>query len=213
MKFFVILTWTVLVTGTLLLQGCASTALTTLDGSWTNPKFTSISAHRILIVGIDSNQVRRKIFENHLASALARKGFEAMSSLDVMPASEKITKAAFEKYFRDKGIDAVVTSRLLDVKQEEKITGPTFVYLSNAGWEEDFYADYSGAYDRYSYPARVENVDVVRIQTNLYETRIGKLVWKGISKTFNPRDANDVINSLSTAIVDALSRGGILKNK
>ena len=50
----------------------------------------------------------------------------------------------------------------------------------------------------------------MNLETNIYDGESGSLVWTASSEAFNPATVEDAITSISSAIVDRLSRDGLL---
>ncbi len=51
---------------------------------------------------------------------------------------------------------------------------------------------------------------IASVETNLYETTEGRLIWSAISETFDPDDALKVSESISEVLVKNLSEQGFL---
>ena len=51
----------------------------------------------------------------------------------------------------------------------------------------------------------------INIEANLYETKEGKLIWGGISETFDPDDALDLIRKSTKSIVREMDFDGLFK--
>lgn len=51
---------------------------------------------------------------------------------------------------------------------------------------------------------------MVTIETNVYSVTEDKLLWSGISETFNPSDVAKVVNDIADAASRELRRQGLL---
>lgn len=75
---------------------------------------------------------------------------------------------------------------------------------------------YRGFYGYYGYgwptvyaPAHLQADTVVTIETNVYSVTEDKLLWSGISETFNPSDVATVVNDIADAASRELRRQGL----
>jgi len=197
----------------LMLQSCSTTAPTTLVGEWANPEYKKSTIRHILVVGASDDEWQKGALETTLKEQFEKRGLEATSTVESMPKGVKLTRESFEKYFKDRTIDAVLVSQLLSVDTKEATTDVYFTQRTSIQLEATFYGYYANVFDRQYYPGMATNTEIIRVETRLYETREAKLIWRAVSKTVNPKSAMEVIQSLSKAIVDTLANEGVLGKK
>jgi hypothetical protein len=112
---------------------------------------------------------------------------------------------------RDNQIEAVVVSRL--IKVEKTVTyvpgGPYFVPYPYYG---TFYGYFGTVYPMVYSPDYLREDKKVRIETNLYVISApdGKLVWTGITDTFNPNNVHKAINRLVKLVLKQMQSEGVL---
>jgi hypothetical protein len=206
-----------------LLASCASTK-TTLDVTWDDPKHNATHIKKILIIGISQDEGVRIAFENDLQMHLEKTGVEVVTSSTDLNITDKTDKETIQKEFSGQGIDAVLVSRLVSVDNETKyIPGRTDYIPTNYyggglygfdgphGYYGDFYGYYAPTYQAVHTPGYLKNTQVIRIETNVYETKNNKLIWSAVSKTFDPKSTTDAINSLNNAISSQLVKDGFFK--
>jgi len=184
-----------------------------MASTWKDEAYEVEYFDKILIVGNSPNPSVRYAFEKELKEKIEKKGVTAMSSLEVLPKEEKITKEAFYKYFGDENIDAIIVTRLVDEKETaEFVEGESYVQPLY-GYYGGFYTYYNTVYRDVPDPDHFETGRVYKIETNLFKVDGEKLVWHALSEAYNPQDALEVIDDLAKNIAKKLSDEGYLKKK
>lgn len=201
----------VLVFFTTLFISCSSTK-TEIIGEWQNDSYQKGNIEKVLVLGIVNKEkpLLRRNFEDGMAKAFNDGGIYATPSMDHMPYDVAIDSTAFEKYFKELDVDAVVVSRLVAVDANRDYKAGylyTIPYNSYYGFYGYYYAGISYA-NSSGYLS--QNVVVV-LETNVYETTDKKLIWSGVSETVEPDKASDVINSFSDELVRKLKSEGYFK--
>ena len=203
-----------------LLIACATT--TKFSAIWGDEAYKK-GIKKILILGLSDKAVIRGSFENHLVKRLEAQGVKAVASSSILAPNVKLDKETFQLHFKDQGFDAVLVTRLLKVdttttnynsSSYSGMYASPYAYRSGMpGSYGGFYGYYGGAYDyAYSSSYSVQSL-TVRVETNIYETQNAKLIWSGVSKTFNPAGSEDAINSLSKQLAYRLKKQGYLSKE
>ncbi|MBK9099243.1 MAG: hypothetical protein IPM14_14220 [bacterium] len=196
---------------TTLFISCSSTK-TEIIGEWQNDSYQKGNIEKVLVLGIVNKEkpLLRRNFEDGMAKAFNDGGIYATPSMDHMPYDVAIDSTAFEKYFKELDVEAVVVSRLVAVDANRDYKAGylyTIPYNSYYGFYGYYYAGISYA-NSSGYLS--QNVVVV-LETNVYETTDKKLIWSGVSETVEPDKASDVINSFSDELVRKLKSEGYFK--
>jgi hypothetical protein len=184
---------------------CAPPSSTLLIDSWSNDTVRNPGFENVLIVGIARRPEIRKSFENQLKARLQSKQVNIVASLEVLPPDEKIDAATFHKYFDDKNIDAVIVTRLLAV--DELPSGSP----SGRGEQMDaetFYQYYENSYGNQAEEVMDGQNLILRVETNLYETKQEKKIWTCVSKSFQQGNTERILGDLTKVIAKALKEDG-----
>lgn len=59
-------------------------------------------------------------------------------------------------------------------------------------------------------PGYLVDETIVSLETNMYVTPDEKLIWSLTSESFNPNNANKVINELAAIIIKELTKDGLI---
>jgi hypothetical protein len=196
-----------------IIQSCSTTAPTKVVGEWASPEYKKVPIHNALILAATDDEWQRGAFETTLKEQLEKRGVKATSTLQAMPENVKPTKELLLKYVKENAIDAVFVSQLLSVDTKEATTDVYFTQRTPIQLEATFYGYYPNVFDRQYYPGMASNTDIIRVETRLYETKEAKLIWRALSKTYNPKSAMEIMQSLTKAIVDTLAQDGVVGKK
>lgn len=190
-----------------LVSSCAPS--TQMAGSWKNEEFKG-DINKVLVLAIAKQTWSRKAFEYTLRDDFKAYGIEALATLDVISSEQKISKGTFNKFFKDKNIDAVVVSRVVGV-DEKQTQVYNDMYVLPYGYYNGFHSFYFATYDYIYNPGYTVTNETVRIETNLYNAHDSSLIWSGISESLDPDDAFDLIDSVSKIIISELDNLGYIK--
>ncbi|MFC2094622.1 hypothetical protein ACFLSH_03235, partial [Bacteroidota bacterium] len=107
---------------------------------------------------------------------------------------------------KDQDIDAVlVTMETGESTVETMYSGGTsYVAMGFNG----FYVSTSPVYN---VPGYLSEEKIVYMDTKLFETKDGKLVWSATSESYEPKSTSDVIKLTSLIVVDELYQEGFIK--
>ncbi len=145
------------------------------------PDFRSTRIHRVLVIGDFENQSIRKSFEEEFVRQWSRYGVQAVSSLEVLPASAPLTRDRVAPVAKARGFDTVLVARVLERKKIEPgepaiptIEPPSQGELqdSNAVWAVLM-----------APPVSAREFNLVTVETTLCDVTSGRLLWSGWSET------------------------------
>ncbi len=193
------------VTGALILGGCVNTSL--ID-RWKDPGFSGPPLHKVLVVGVQKDDGRRRLWEDGMVAALTHGGVQATASYVVFPnkapsADELATTAGRE------GFDGVLASHFVGASQRSYWM-PGYAGVGY-GWRWRYYgywdAAYAGGY--------VETEHRADYQTDVFtvDRTGGKLIWTGITRSVDLSSTRSITDDISRVLVPELTKQGILAGK
>ena len=193
---------------------CTSTQVIS---SYKDEKTAAIDYKKILIFGIFPQKERglRQETENHLASRLKDLGYNALTAMDEYgpKAFEKIEEAKLTEMVKSGGYDAIITTALLDTK-DDKVYQQGTVRYQPVGETYDRFGRYSSTiYSRVYEPGYYTTSTNYVLETNLYTVSSGRLVYSVQTKAYNPSSAGSLANDNSKQIVKDLREKGVLIKK
>lgn len=166
---------------------------------------------RVLVVGAHKDRSTRRLFEETMVGALRDNKIDALSSIENMPSGEKLTAGTVAATAQRVRVDAVLVSRLQDVKwSAEARQGRT---TTEARRKEDgnmldfFRYDYVD----YEEPMQARAVRTVIVTSDLYRVSDRAKIWSVESTAVEKESAMDVIQSVAASTVGQLRRDGLVR--
>jgi hypothetical protein len=190
----------------LIILSCSpSTELTDI---YVDETFTGTGFKKILVLGLTTDEWKKKVYENEFRSQLISPNVEVLTAWQELPKGEQLNRETFEKYFKDKNVDAVLVAIEGGESTDKTLytagSGNVYVGVGFYG----FYASTASYYFNSDYLAEEK---VVHMRTNLYETKDAKLIWSAKSQSYEPANTGDVIKAVSRNVVGELNRLGYVK--
>jgi len=192
------------------LSGCISTALVE---HWRDASFTGPPLHKVLVVGVQKDGGRRRIWEDGMVAALTHEGVQATPSYRVFPdkapsADELAATATHE------GFDGVLATHFLEATKSYYwgSYGPNAPYGAygqfGLGWRHRYFGYWDWAYS----PGYVDVQQRADYQTDVFgvDAAGGKLIWTGITRSVDLSSSAGVTDEISRVLVPELGREGIL---
>jgi len=153
---------------------------------------------KILVVGVHDDFGVRGQFENTVARTLRSVGTAGEASLYSLSSAADLNAEALVAAARKARADAVMVTRVVDVKTE------------NPGATTSF-TEYFQAYSKYADPMPVTTAYTVRVRTDLYLVESQKRVWAVESTAFEKQNVFGVIDGVAKALTTQLRKDGLIK--
>ena len=190
---------------------------TQVISSYKDDKVAAKDYKKILVLGIFQQKERslRQEAETQLVNRLIEQGYNATSAMqDFGPkAFEKISEDQLAANLKSSGYDAVITTVLLDKKDEENYQQgisriqPVGIFYNRFG------RYYSTIYDRVYQPGYYTTSTDYFLESNLYDIASGNLLYSVQTKSFDPSSATALASDNSKKIVKDLKEKGVLVQK
>ncbi|MBL7982564.1 MAG: hypothetical protein JNL52_12230 [Flavobacteriales bacterium] len=185
--------------------GCGSS--TRLVTSWRDPSVSveEGSLNKVLFVALLKDEATRRAAEDEL---VARSKAQGVASYAYFGSNvEAINAPGMNDRMINDGIDGVVIMRLVDLTKEQTyVPGTAYpaYYASPYGY-------YGYAAPMYYNPGYVRTDVTYTIETNIYGTKQGKLVWTGTTSTVNPSDLSTTVREIMEEIHWKMVKEGFLR--
>jgi len=186
--------------GVLVLASCASS--NTVIGTWRDKDYHK-QLSKVLVIGLTKKRGLRRSFEDTLVRKLREKGVNATPSIGIIHLGKTLdretVKADITAAIKKEQFNNVLVTRLIKVDQHTTYIPP------GDHPKYSFYGTIMTAYSSVYTPGYLVNSTVVSLETDLYDTVSEKMVWSMTSQSFNPKTAQDIIDTLSDYIVKDLA--------
>ena len=188
----------------IVIYSCSPT--TEMTDIYVDETFTGKGFNKILVLGLAKDEWKRKVYENEFRSQLLTHNVEVLTAWQELPKGEQLNKETFEKYFREKNVDAVLVAIEGGESSDKTLYGgasSSHVYVGFYG----FYASTASFYFNSQYLAEEK---IVYMRTNLYETTEGKIIWSAKSQSFEPSSTGEVVKAVSNKVIGEIFRQGYI---
>ncbi len=193
--------------GSLLITGCSQEAkITKLKDVEKFEFYSKGRLDNVLVVGKPRLEEYREDFEDHFSRALRRRGTDAIPSYEEIPDMQNLNRDNIKGAAVKAQTGAVLATRVVGVDNTEVIVPQRTsvdIYTSPRGGTFMMGPFIEGPY--------AKNVTMVRLETGLFETQTGQMIWKASSKILNPDSANEAIKDFSKAIISQLRKDGYVR--
>ena len=175
-----------------LVASCASTEMTS---TWTDPAAKGAALSKIAVVCLTKDAGLRRMAEDTTASKLA--GAQAIPSYQILGDTDLRDLDAVKSKLRAAGINGVLVMRMTGVSEQVTDVGGPY------GTFDGYWGYAAGAV--YA-PGYLQTETVVHMVSNLYSLEQNKLLWSGVSKTFDPGSAQAFMTDVSKAVAKSLEK-------
>lgn len=194
--------------------GCATTARTSLDQSWVDPKLAGTKFKKVLVLSLASDEFAQAYFQDDIAAALTRRGMSAVASGQYFTHRSPAEDARFRRAVDASDADAVLLARVVGVDEKSGTTPGMLIGANGVP-----YADATGVYGamaqafaptRYVPPTDWSQTTVI-VETLLYEMKGKRAVWSARTSTKNAEsgDLKPAIAQFVSVLVGAMDRDGL----
>jgi len=191
---------TLLALALLALGACATTRPV---HEWRSPGYTGTIDSVLVIAAIDRS-TQRRVYEDLFTETIGAHGAEAIPSYTLLTSGVEITRQQVEAAVRGRAIDAVLVTRLLGIEEVETYHPPTTqVYYRS------YHSYYQHALTETS-PGYYRRFKVLTIETTLYDTASGELIWSMQSEAIEPSTPRPVIEDQINLTIERLKAQGLL---
>jgi hypothetical protein len=181
-----------------------------LVNAWQDPEYQGPKFRNVVVVGITEKQTSRRIFEDVFSQRLRERGLNAAASYAELNENRKYEREEIEALIRERGFDAIITARVVGVDRQTSHTGGYATVYPGTAYYGDFYGFYDYSWGVYTSPGHTYSYDVVRIESNVYETSDWDLVWTGQTETVDPGEVEKESIRLADLIIGELETRGLL---
>ncbi len=194
-----------------LLTACETTKLET---AWHAPEVGSIKFSKIIVVCIAPVESLRRPLEDAMKAEI--KAVPTVASYELLPdVKDQVDPKKLGAAIKAAGVDGIITMRMVSL--DDKTTyhpgyempvyySSFYSYYSPAYALGPYYPGYGAGYGAmgpigYEYvPPSVTTDVIMRIETNIYNAKDGKLMWTGLSSTTNPSESANLIGEVAGVV-------------
>jgi hypothetical protein len=180
----------------IILGSCASTKMT---NTWIDPTAQGAGLSKIAVVSLSSDPGLRRMAEDSAASHIT--GTVAEPSYRYVPDADVRNQEAVKALLLARGFDGALVMRVAGVTEQiRSFPGPYYTF--------DAYYAWAGA--AVFAPGYLETDTIVHVVSNLFSLRENKLIWSGVSRSFDPGSTKALMNDVSQTVAKSLVKDRIV---
>ncbi len=191
---------------TILFASCTSTKIV---NSWREPdKHVHMNElNKVLVIALIENEINRYKAEHQIVKYLDGKGFVSHDYLD--DSFNQKNETEIMQKIKEDGFDGIVLMRLVDVDKET-----VFIPAENNYYPTDFqnFGDYYKMHHyRYQTSGYYLTTKTYILETVIFSVRDNKIIWTGITETFEPDGIKKMTNEISKVIYKQMVQEGFIR--
>jgi hypothetical protein len=198
--------------------GCA--APTVIEGVWRNPDSPRQHFNRFAVMSTNRDPLLRQTVSSAMIQALRQKGADAVQGAEVLPAGlydaapgaeagAAPNSAAIRESLKKSRCDGALVLSFLE-RKTAKVWVPGETYLARRDMWDPFDHYWYSIYETVNTPGRFEDHSEIVLESALFDTATGQLVWKVRSRTFNPSGIREASQSRAQAVAEAMQNEGFI---
>ena len=188
---------TIILTLTLLALTACATSKPSVE--WRNEGFTG-KVDNILIIGVSENADRRYTFENTFVEVLAANKTRAIPSRNLLPSSINLRREIVEEAIEGQQVGAVLITRVAGARETE----------TNSIRDRDRSYFYYNIIPRKTNTANSDEHRLFTLESKLYDTASGELIWSMRSETMADAKPKEIIENQIRLTTRALANSGLI---
>ena len=184
------------------LVGCASTSIT---DSWMDPGLTGpVDLGKVVVVFMSKDRAIRHSAEDALAASAGNQ--EVATSYTVFGNGKPKDADEAAEELRHLGFGGAIVMRIISEDKELSYSPG----MSYPGYYGSFGSYYGHGWGMAYSPGYMTTNTIVKVETSVFSLEDDKLLWSGVSKSFNPSGAAKMVESVAKAIAKDLTARGLI---
>ena len=179
----------------------AACAATTVRDAWYDSTYRGGPFRKLLVLGVSGNISERRTFEDIMAARLAATGIEAVPAYRHLPDGGKAPEPVLDAAVRASGADGLLMSRVRAIDRRTSVS-TSMAPRAPFGWY--------GLYTHWYPVTEVHQYDIASVETSLFAADGRRVVWSGLTETYEPTSVARNAPGFADVIVKALQQRGLL---
>ena len=185
-------------------SGCTSSKLVDV---WKEQSFKRGSMDNFLVIAINNNKTKRRIWEKSFVDELTSKGIKAVGSYHYYP-DEAPAEKDIPELFKNKFDGIVLIQKVSEEVRKYRVPGS--IYYEPWG----FRRWYDWRYSRVYVPGYVDRERITQLEVSVWEpSEDGKMIWSALTETINSDLPQNFSKEISSLIIPEMISDGIILPK
>jgi len=185
-----------------LIASCANTSITQ---SWVDTDLSK-TYKKPMIIGISDSQQTRRIYENHVVSALKEKHVTAIPSFTLINSKQKMNRETVINTIKGTDIDSVLVTYLVSADTEMKHRESPL----NTGYSGNV-SDNQVSATIITNRGRYSTEETITLKNDLYDASSKSIVWSIQTKSASVNSIDEVVTDVTSLLVEQLFNDNIFE--
>jgi len=172
---------------------------TQMTDLYRDPGVTSLKFDRVAAIALTDDAQMRRTVEDEMVQQI---GPKAVAANTILSADDYKSADAVRAKLQSLKIDGAVVLSLLSIGEEP---------IDPQGGMSDSQKSFSGYYGHGGGGGVYAYENVARLQTQIFSVPDNKLLWSAATKTFEPKDAKQMIAATAAQIRSELQKDGLVQ--
>jgi hypothetical protein len=183
--------------------GCATTEFTS---TWKDPAAQAVEfrGKRVAAFVVTKDEARRRAAEDALSRELAKRGVLAIPGYQLVATDRVMDKNAVQAILGANQVDGAVMMRVVDRRQEVNYVPG---YAPGGPGYGGFYGYWDYGWQSAGY---LETDTILSVETLVYSVPDQKLLWGGVSETFDPGKVDSVVKDIVDSAAKEMKKAGMI---
>ncbi|HZT63779.1 MAG TPA: hypothetical protein VFA36_11630 [Burkholderiales bacterium] len=197
-----------------LLAGCISAPVTSLEVSWVAPQLPQAPFKKLLIITVASDEFVQIAFQDQMAAQLKARGVNAVASHRYFTRYTAAEKERFKQSIDESDADFVLLARVTNTA--EGVTHSADSVIGTNGVPYAGATGIYGVYAGYGYPGaqgRDYTVKTITAEASIFAEKGDKLIWSARTRTTNAqavKSGADAATQYIAVILDVMKKDKLL---
>jgi hypothetical protein len=195
---------------TLTLAVLAACTTNRLVSQQSNPDYVGKSFKSVMVVGVTTDDIVRRTFEDRVAALLEKRGVKGIAAYSLAESRGKLmTEANLREAIAQSGAEGMLITRVTRVDRgSQTAPGSTVGVAYGYG---GFYGYYAGSWQTVTTaPQQINGPSWTLSETRLFDARSGALAWTGVVDTKENDNLGAALTEYVGIVFDAMVKDRVL---
>ncbi len=193
---------------TLLTTSCGTSKLI---ATWHDATFAGKHIVKdVLIIAVTKDETIRRLYEDEFVDTLSKDGVRAIASYTLSQPDIKPTTEGVDAAVKEAGAQSVLITRYLGTDTKEQYRPPQRTMVYADPYYRGIHGYYPMAYGEVYSPGYTVKVTTISLESNLYESKTGTIVWSTRSESINPSMTKKYVVELVNLFIGDLKKANLL---
>ena len=189
----------------MVLLGVGSCASTEFKSTWKDPEAgpVELQGKRLATFALTKDEAMARAAEDAMAGALAKQGVNVIPGYQLLSSEDAADKNKLRDKLKEANVDGAVVMRVVGSRQEVNYvpTGPAY---------GSFYGYWDYGWAAVGSPGYLTTDRIVSVETLVYSVPKDKLIWAGVSETFEPGKVDKVTKEIVDKATKEMKKDGLI---